>query len=104
MFATCSSIYRQSLVKIPPAKILQVIIPFIFLTLFHATHNNPGYRKNRAKIHSSFENKQELNTRHEGCTFSANKKREREGSENNQFNTKTKCEEVLLFDVSSIIF
>ena len=48
----------------------------------HATHNNPGYCKNRAKVHSSFENKLELNTRHEVCTFSANKKRERQGSEN----------------------
>ena len=60
--------YRQSLVKIPPTKNTSYFSP-----LFHATHNNPGYHKNRAKVHSSFENKLELNTRHEGCTFSANK-------------------------------
>ena len=45
-------IYRQSSVKSLPIKILQAIIPFIFFTLFHTTHNNPGYRKNRAKVHS----------------------------------------------------
>ena len=54
-------------------KILQVIITSYFSPLFHTTHDNPGYRENRAKVHSSFEKKLELNTRHEGCTFSANK-------------------------------
>ena len=30
-------------------KIFQVIIPLIFFNPFYATHNNPGYRKNREK-------------------------------------------------------
>ena len=70
---TLGLIYRHSSVKIPPTKkYFKYYYPSYFSPLFHATHNNPGYRKNRAKVYSSFENKLDLNTRHEGCTFSAN--------------------------------
>ena len=45
-------------------------MPFIFFTLPIITL---AIVKIRAKVHNSFENKLELNVRHEGCTFSADK-------------------------------
>ena len=52
-----TEIYRQSSVKNHLAKTLQAIIPFIFLPFLLRYPHQPCLTLNRAKVHSSFENK-----------------------------------------------
>ena len=48
--------YRQSSVKIPPIRNISSNNTLHIYTPFHTTHNNPGYRKNRAKVQFSYSN------------------------------------------------
>ena len=51
LFHLC--IHRQSSVKIPPIKNTSSNNTLHIFTPFLDTNDNPGYRKNRAKVHSS---------------------------------------------------